>query len=107
MEICRPKEGSFYAKWEMKVNISMVMLDDVQENIIGEDCEGSLFMDDKYGYWERAYTICSDTYYSTFRFNKSRMGDVLKYIADNSPLGLEEYLQSLEDYEWIENEHSL
>lgn len=88
-------------KWEMIVNLTIQNDDD--ESIV----EGMLYTDGDYGFYNRTATICSSQYYSTFRFNKDRMGDVLKYIADKSPLELEKYLSTVDGYKWIENGHNL
>lgn len=97
------EEDARVFEWDMTVHITMTEGDALCPAIV----DGELSMDNEYGYWSRSLAICSDIYYSTFRFNKSKMADVLKYIAENTPSGLEMYLQSLDGYEWISSEHSL
>ena len=88
-------------KWKMIVDLTIENDDD--ESIT----DGTIYMDEEFGYYQRTLWVCGSSYSSTFRFGKDRMGDVLKYIVDNSPIDLEEYLSTLDEYEWIESDHNL
>ena len=93
-------EGNSRFDWTMSVDISVTYYDDDMD----EFTNGCLYTDEQYGYYERVHTICSDHYCSTFRFDKERMKDVLLYLLDNSPLGFEHYLLSIEGCEIIEQD---
>lgn len=88
-------------KWKMVVTLTIENEED------GSITEGVLYTDDEFGYYKRNTTICSSEYFSTFRFSKKEMGNVLKFIADNSPLDLEEYLHEIDQWSWIESDHNL
>ena len=96
-------EGRF--KWKMDIGLSMDCPGETEEDLPGY-VKGSLYEDAEYGYYKREYTICSDTYHSTFRFSKGKMRDVLRYILEMSPYNLESFLQTLDGYEWVSQEHS-
>ena len=96
--------GGQMVKWKMSINLSIEFPAETEEDL-PSFTEGTLYDDGVYGYYTRDYTFCCDTYHSTFRFNRDRMKDVVLYILDNSPYGLEAFLQTLDGYEWIEQEH--
>ena len=76
--------------WSISVNNAIIHHDKDMDDFT----DGCLYTDEQYGYYERTYTICSDHYCSTYRFDKERMRDVLLYLAD-TPLNLERFLLSI------------
>lgn len=87
-------------EWSMEATITVEYHDEDMDTFT----YSRLYSDEQYGYYEREHTICSDHYCSTFRFGKDKVGDVLKYLADNSPRNLESYLLSLDGCEIIAQE---
>ena len=88
-------KGGECAEWKIDAFITKTHHDDDMEAFT----DARLYSDEQYGYYEREHTICSDTYSSTFRFGKDKVGDVLKYLADYGPYDIEWYLDSLEGCE--------
>ena len=65
--------------------------------------DGTLYTDNDYAYYMRdADTANGVIYHSTFRFYKQAFSQALTYILENGPLEFEEYMQTLDGYEWIE-----
>lgn len=87
--------------WELVATFTL--RDDENETITN----GRLSYEDNYGYYERIHIVCSSSYFTTIRFNREKMGDVLKYISDHSPLDVEKYLETVEGYELLEMNHNL
>ena len=84
----------------MMINISMAFHDEDMPEIT----DGCLYTDEKYGYYERTHTICSDHYETLFRFDKGYMKDILLFLAENPPYNLEQYLKTLEGCEIVEQD---
>ena len=97
-------DGGQMVKWKMSINLSIDCPAETEEDV-PSFTEGTLYDDGVYGYYTRDYTIFSDTFHSTFRFNRDRMKDVVLCIFDNSPNVLEAFLRTLDGYECIEQEH--
>lgn len=94
-------EGNF--SWDMKVELS-IQNDDEE---CPEYTKGVLYLDEDYAYYDRAHTICSDTYYLTYRFPRELFAEVLIFISKSSPVFLECYLNKMDNAEIIEMQHSL
>ena len=97
----------FKVNWKMNMEFSSEEYEDRDDMGMGFCTirKGRLYFDRKYGYYERKYAICSTKSYATYRFNKSKMGDVLKYLCENSPENFESYLETVDGCELIECEY--
>ena len=62
-----------------------------------------IYADDKFGYYDRVATYCSDRYHSVFRFNREDFPKVIEYVNENQEdlSDIEGFLQNLDGYEWL------